>query len=110
MVPDDTREIHKRFKAKKEKEELEKHDTKLYKQHGFGLETGNYQLIGVLTHQGREADSGHYMAWVHSSGENWLCYNDDVVTEVKTEKILDLRGGGDWHMGYYLLYRKLEVE
>lgn len=50
------------------------------------------------------------MAWVHHSGDDWICYNDDVVTESKIEKILELRGGGDWHMGYYLLYRKLEVE
>lgn len=26
--------------------------------------TGVYDLIAVLTHQGRSADSGHYVAWV----------------------------------------------
>lgn len=50
------------------------------------------------------------MAWVHESGEEWACYNDDLVSEVNTDKIMDLRGGGDWHMAYYLLYRKLEIE
>ena len=26
--------------------------------------TGIYDLVAVLTHQGRSADSGHYVAWV----------------------------------------------
>jgi len=35
-------------------------------------------------------------------------YDDDFVTEVNTEEILNLRGGGDWHMAYLLLYRKMQ--
>lgn len=50
------------------------------------------------------------MAWVHKSGDKWIWYDDDKTYEKKIEDILDLRGGGDWHMGYYLLYRKLEIE
>ena len=60
----------------------------------------------MIAHKGRYADSGHYVAWIHHSGDQWVCYDDDKVTEVTTDKILDLKGGGDWHMGYYLLYRK----
>lgn len=26
--------------------------------------TGIYDLVAVLTHKGRSADSGHYVAWV----------------------------------------------
>lgn len=26
--------------------------------------TGVYDLVAVLTHKGRSADSGHYVAWV----------------------------------------------
>lgn len=26
--------------------------------------TGFYELFGVITHKGRDADSGHYVAWV----------------------------------------------
>ncbi|CAD8118826.1 unnamed protein product [Paramecium sonneborni] len=110
IVPDDTREIYKLFKAKKQQEEIQNHDDQLYRKHGFGLVTGNYELIGVLTHTGREADSGHYMAWVHHSGEDWIWYDDEKTSDRKIEHILDLRGGGDWHMGYYLLYRRLEIE
>ncbi len=36
-------------------------------------------------------------------------YDDDITTFVKIDDILSLRGGGDWHMAYYLIYRKLEV-
>jgi ubiquitin carboxyl-terminal hydrolase 14 len=35
--------------------------------------------------------------------------DDDLVTNVKTEDILALRGGGDWHTAYLSLYRKMEV-
>lgn len=84
-------------------------DSKVYAEHGLGLDTGNYHLIGVVTHQGRSADSGHYVGWVHKSGDNWLQYDDDIVTTVKTDEIMALRGGGDWHMSYILIYRKMEV-
>ncbi|KAM3136181.1 hypothetical protein pb186bvf_011640 [Paramecium bursaria] len=110
IIPDDSREIFKKFKERKRQEEIDNHDKSLNRQFGTGKETGNYEVIGVLTHQGREADSGHYVAWVHRSGDDWIQYNDDTVTEVKIDQILDLRGGGDWHMAYYLLYRKLEID
>lgn len=29
-----------------------------------GQLTGIYDLVAVLTHKGRSADSGHYVAWV----------------------------------------------
>ena len=45
----------------------------------------------------------------HQAGDNWLCFDDDIVTSVKTEEILALRGGGDWHTAYLCIYRKLET-
>lgn len=33
--------------------------------------TGVYDLVAVLTHKGRSADSGHYVAWVKQ--ENGWC-------------------------------------
>ncbi len=36
-------------------------------------------------------------------------YDDDIVSLVKSDKILDLKGGGDFHMTYLCLYRKIEV-
>ncbi|DAZ94796.1 TPA: hypothetical protein N0F65_002409 [Lagenidium giganteum] len=38
---------------------------------GIGLPAdfqGNYELYAILTHKGRSADSGHYMAWVREKG------------------------------------------
>ncbi len=57
---------------KKGQEAGKKKDTILYREHGLGLPNGNYQLIGVVTHKGRDADSGHYIGWVHRSGGSAL--------------------------------------
>ncbi|CAG9313885.1 unnamed protein product [Blepharisma stoltei] len=75
---------------------------------GTGLDTGHYQLVGVVTHKGRSADSGHYVGWAYVKDDIWMKYDDDFVTQVTTEDILNLRGGGDWHMAYLLLYRKMQ--
>ena len=84
-------------------------DSIVYREHGTGLDHGKYQLLGVVTHQGRTADAGHYIGWIHSTGDEWYQCDDDFVSRVKTEDILNLKGGGDWHMAYMLIYRKLEV-
>lgn len=28
------------------------------------MDTGMYELVGILTHMGRTADSGHYISWI----------------------------------------------
>jgi len=96
-------------KAAKVQEEIKAHDDLLYRPFNSGLDTGQYQLTGVVTHKGRSADGGHYIGWVHASGDDWLQCDDDIVTIVKTEDILMLKGGGDWHTAYLCFYRKLEV-
>ena len=71
--------------------------------------TGRYQLISVLTHQGRSSESGHYIGWVHKQDDKWLKYDDDEVTMVSTNDVLELKGGGDWHMAYICIFKQLEV-
>ena len=71
--------------------------------------TGRYQLISVLTHQGRSSESGHYIGWVHKKDDKWLKYDDSDVTMVTTNEVLELKGGGDWHMAYICFFRQLEV-
>jgi len=79
---------------------------------------GLYELYAVVTHKGREADGGHYMAWVKADpgkggGKNdgeedddgWFVFDDDEVSPCRTEDILKLKGGGDWHMSYLNYYR-----
>jgi ubiquitin carboxyl-terminal hydrolase 14 len=69
--------------------------------------TGQYELMGVVTHKGRDADSGHYIGWVRQDpgSKYWWKYDDDTVTEVLTEEIMGLKGGGDWHTAYLNFYR-----
>ena len=44
-----------------------------------GLDTGMYELSAVVTHLGNSVDSGHYMAWVKDTEEEWTKYDDDSV-------------------------------
>mmetsp|Transcript_14995 Transcript_14995/g.12727 ORF Transcript_14995/g.12727 Transcript_14995/m.12727 type:complete len:295 (-) Transcript_14995:121-1005(-) len=110
MVNEDNKVLFKQWKAQQKDDEDKAHDDNLYRTIGTGLETGEYELIAVLTHQGRTSDSGHYVGWVHKAGDEWLKYDDDKVSLVKTEDIMALRGGGDWHMAYYCIYRRVEVD
>lgn len=102
--------VNKKINKQEEREKEEKlQDENLYREHGLGLDTGNYQLVAVVTHKGRSADGGHYVGWVHHKGNMWHEYDDDIVTSVKTEDIMNLKGGGDWHTAYLCIYRKIEV-
>jgi ubiquitin carboxyl-terminal hydrolase 14 len=85
---------------------------------------GLYELFAVVTHKGRDADGGHYMGWVKADNssardvnkrdkiadtdednDDWYVFDDDEVSPCKTEDILKLSGGGDWHMSYLNFYR-----
>lgn len=74
-----------------------------------GALTGRYELIGVLTHKGRSADSGHYVSWTKKSDGQWVQYDDDTMILRKDEEVLALSGGGDWHMAYLLLFKAQTV-
>jgi len=80
---------------------------------------GKYELFAVVTHKGRDADGGHYMGWVKAEEQgggskiadteednaDWFVFDDDEVSPCKTEDVLKLKGGGDWHMSYLNFYR-----
>ncbi|KAF2762437.1 cysteine proteinase [Pseudovirgaria hyperparasitica] len=72
-------------------------------------QTGLYELRGVITHQGASADSGHYTSFVKKSGPKdpktgkrkeedgkWWWFNDEKVSEVDSERIETLSGGGKY--------------
>ena len=70
--------------------------------------TGRYELFAVITHQGRTAEGGHYVGWVKKDAKKWLVFDDETVAEVEADRIKELYGGGDWHMAYQCLYRKMD--
>jgi ubiquitin carboxyl-terminal hydrolase 14 len=75
---------------------------------GWVNQTGRYELCGVISHKGREADGGHYVGWVRDTAERWILFDDDKVRFASWEdevKKLSGKGGGDWHIAYLLLYR-----
>jgi ubiquitin carboxyl-terminal hydrolase 14 len=73
-----------------------------------GPTTGRYSLFGVVTHQGRSADGGHYIGWVRKEGDTWLTFDDDKVSTCTTEDVKKLSGGGDWHMTYVCMYQRID--
>lgn len=71
--------------------------------------SGRYELTGVLTHKGRSADSGHYVAWTKQEDGKWVLFDDDELHFKTAEDVLALNGGGDWHMAYLLMYKAVTV-
>ncbi|KAF9614059.1 hypothetical protein IFM89_014859 [Coptis chinensis] len=67
--------------------------------------TGIYDLVSVLTHKGRSADSGHYVAWVKQENGKWIQFDDNNPIPQREEDITKLSGGGDWHMAYICMYK-----
>lgn len=71
-------------------------------------ESGEYELIGVVTHKGRGANSGHYIGYSKNlKTKRWMKFDDEDVYEVKDEDIEALYGGGDFQMGYICFYKKI---
>jgi len=68
-------------------------DEDIYRPLNTGHITGEYNLVGVVTHLGHSVYSGHYMAWTHQTGNIWNKFDDDTVTDKKIEDVLSLRGG-----------------
>uniref|UniRef100_A0A1D1Y2F2 Ubiquitin carboxyl-terminal hydrolase n=1 Tax=Anthurium amnicola TaxID=1678845 RepID=A0A1D1Y2F2_9ARAE len=72
--------------------------------------TGIYDLVSVLTHKGRSADSGHYVGWVKQENGKWVQFDDDNPIPQREEDITKLSGGGDWHMAYICMYKARVID
>lgn len=70
-----------------------------------------YELSAIVTHQGANADSGHYQCFVRNFKEEgmWWKFNDDKVSLVDETKIDQLAGGGESDSALILLYRSASV-
>jgi ubiquitin carboxyl-terminal hydrolase 14 len=98
--------------GKEEKEEVKPQAMELsFNPEDFVNNTAQYELFAVLTHKGRMADAGHYVAWVKEAEDKWIKYDDDQVSYCNNEEIKKLsgKGGGDWHMAYMVVYRTRKV-
>ncbi|KAG0131316.1 hypothetical protein HOY82DRAFT_485256 [Tuber indicum] len=70
-----------------------------------------YELMGVITHQGTSASSGHYSSYVRKEGDEdwwWRFYGEKVV-EVPKDRIETLAGGGAEDQPLIWLYRAMPL-
>ncbi len=99
------------------------------------LPTGVYQLVAITSHEGRTADSGHYMAFTKrpksasvdeppapkkpnnksaTQDDYWIKFDDDYVSETTWTAMTETGGlmGGlaDSQMAYILFYAKTTVK
>ncbi|KAG0129479.1 hypothetical protein HOY82DRAFT_651934, partial [Tuber indicum] len=73
--------------------------------------SGLYELMGVITHQGTSATSGHYSSYVRKEGDEgwwWRFYGEKVV-EVPRDRIKTLAGGGAEDQPLVWLYRAMPL-
>lgn len=66
-----------------------------------------YNLVGIITHQGANSESGHYQAFIRDEKNEdvWYKFNDDKVSIVEREKVEALAGGGESDSALILMYK-----
>jgi ubiquitin C-terminal hydrolase len=55
----------------------------------------------VIIHEGQSSESGHYFTFSKTNQNTWLELNDERVTEVNSDRVLDNKNA-------YVLFYKLE--
>uniref|UniRef100_A0A7S4P7C5 ubiquitinyl hydrolase 1 n=1 Tax=Guillardia theta TaxID=55529 RepID=A0A7S4P7C5_GUITH len=74
-----------------------------------------YELRAVLTHQGRFADAGHYIAWIKTGimerasprsalQPMWLKFDDEKISLHPEEEVKKTSGGSEGPIAYLCLY------
>lgn len=66
--------------------------------HGYDKSSSTYELYAVCNHSGG-TNGGHYFAFCKNLNGKWYNYNDDLVQEIPTEKVMT-------QYAYVLFYRK----
>ncbi|VVB00529.1 unnamed protein product [Arabis nemorensis] len=70
-----------------------------------GRKTGLYDLVSVLSHKGKTANTGHYMAWVNKKQVGWVFYDDHRSSLKNKEDFMKLLSGGDDSHAYIAMYK-----
>lgn len=68
-----------------------------------------YELSAVISHKGRDADGGHYVAWCKNKGQ-WIVLDDENTAVVTEEDVQRLKGTGEAHIAYVLVYRSRDPD
>ncbi|ODV89375.1 hypothetical protein CANCADRAFT_138945 [Tortispora caseinolytica NRRL Y-17796] len=63
-------------------------------------EKANYELIGLISHSGKSANSGHYVCYCKQPSGTWAKYDDDEVQQVSFNAVLKAQA-------YMLFYAKV---
>ncbi|KAK3567269.1 hypothetical protein QTP86_015754, partial [Hemibagrus guttatus] len=72
----------------------------------LGGPTSTYRLISVMSHVGTSAQYGHYLSDCSShSHQQWITYNDKLVTQITEEDVLKKRSTD----AYVLLYERVST-
>jgi len=83
--------------------------------------TGYYRIVGLVTHKGQSANSGHYIGYARepavkakgarkATPARWLKFDDEYTSVVDDAHMIQLYGGtGDMQMGYICIYKECDV-
>jgi ubiquitin carboxyl-terminal hydrolase 14 len=104
--------------------EMKSEDVEMKDASAVGVEvvdTGYYELVGIISHKGRTADGGHYVGWTlkkkadkEDKDDQWICYDDETTSQWNWKDItgvsMDLMGGkADTQISYINIYKKVTV-
>eukprot|EP00812_Abedinium_dasypus_P013466 NODE_696_length_1402_cov_200.123237.p1 GENE.NODE_696_length_1402_cov_200.123237~~NODE_696_length_1402_cov_200.123237.p1 ORF type:complete len:425 (+),score=124.19 NODE_696_length_1402_cov_200.123237:131-1276(+) len=86
------------------------------------VETGHYELVSIVSHKGRSADGGHYVAWCRTrkadgkeiKEDRWVLFDDETVVPYEWKDLvglnIDLQGGkADTQIAYMCLFKKVST-
>ncbi|MCI4377088.1 hypothetical protein PGIGA_G00199620 [Pangasianodon gigas] len=71
----------------------------------LGGSAATYRLISVLSHVGSTTLCGHYLSDCSSSSQQWMTYNDQLVTLTTETDVLKMRSTS----AYVLLYERVST-
>ncbi|KYO02470.1 putative ubiquitin carboxyl-terminal hydrolase [Plasmodium gaboni] len=111
---------------------VNEHTNQTKEEEHIELPTGEYELISVITHKGRNEESGHYIAWKkmkkfinsnckldqnesnnkknkNANDSLWLKMDDDKVSTHKFSSIDFYGGCSDYNIAVLLLYKRKTI-